>query len=694
MKLASGQSIVERRVAILRDLDVLEGGEFPGLDRLIGLAVDVCDANLAAFIVTDATQAYQLSTTYGLRETMPREECMCTPVLDSGATMLSEDVRNDPRFSHARYVLHSPFMRSFIGVPVGADPGLPLGVLAVGHTEPGRFGPREAKRLERIAELVTSFLIAHLEAIEAMRAAAKTDAERQRQRLYELIFNAIREGVNVHARGRGLVEMNPACLDLMGLSHDEVLARRYRDVRWRAIKPDGTEYAHEEFPAVATLRTGEAMHDVRLGVELPDGALRWLSVNTVPMANPDTSAIEYAVVTMKDITAQQEAEEKIAAQNAAMAEALAVAERASKAKSEFLGVMSHELRTPMNAVLSCASLLSQSKLGPVQRRTLGVLEDAGKQMLVLLNDLLDLSSLNADKVRIDPAPVSLVRLIEDAAVIWSSEVRSKNLSLAVMIDPDLQLPRMVDSARLLQVVGNLMANAVKFTSVGTITLQAWPEGNHRVAIEVEDTGPGVPREAADRIFSPFEQADASSKRKHGGLGLGLYIARRLVAAMGGDITLETRPGLGSTFTVRINAPVAEPASIADEPPVQGILEASKRREILCVDDNAKNLFVISAMLRAAGHGAIECGSGAEALEFLKRRKVDVVLLDMVMPDMDGLDVIARLREGGGPNADTPVIACTANVLPDQIEAYQRAGTIGVLAKPIDPRAMLNAIASA
>lgn len=694
MRFVSGQETVARRVLVLRDLDVLEGGEFPGLDRLTSLAAEVCDANLAAFVVTDATQAYQLSTTYGMTETMPSTECLCTPVLDSGQPLFSEDVSSDPRFSHARYARNAPFVRSFVGVPVGADPSLPLGVLAIGHTEPARFGPREAQRLERIAELVTSFLIARLEAIEATKAALKTNAERERQRLYELIFNAIGEGVNVHARGRGVVEMNPACLDIMGLTREEVMNRRYHDVRWRTFHPDGSPYRPEEFPALVTLRTGEAVKDVPLGMELPDGSVRWLSVNTVPLASPDTGAVEHAVVTMKDITAQHEAEQKIIAQNADMAVALDAAERASKAKSDFLGVMSHELRTPMNAVLSCASLLSQSKLDPVQRRTLGVLEDAGKQMLVLLNDLLDLSGLHAGKVRIEPELVSLVRLIEDAAVIWASEVRAKDLSLAVMIDPGLKAQRIVDSARLLQVIGNLMANAVKFTAVGSITLRAWPEGHSRVAIEVEDTGPGVPREAADRIFSPFEQVDVSSKRKHGGLGLGLYIARRLAVAMGGDITLETRPGLGSRFTVHIDAPLAGQAGELDKADAPFIPEGGKRREILCVDDNVRNLFVISAMLRAAGHGAIECGSGAEALEILKRRKVDVVLLDMVMPEMDGFDVIARLREGGGLNADTPVIACSANVLPDQIEAYRRAGTADVLAKPIDIRAMLSAVEAA
>lgn len=695
----SGPDLAQRRIAVLRDLDVLhEGREHPGLDRLIALASDVCDANIAAFVVQDETTSYQLSTSYGHAEAMPSAECLCTSVITTGRTIVVDDARQDPRFSHARYVCASPFVRSFVGVPVGADPGLPLGVLAIAHTEPGRFGPRQAQMLERIAGLVTSFLVARIEGIAAARAAEKTEAERKRQHLYELIFNAIREGVNVHNREGQVVEMNPACLSILGLTREEMERRAYADPKWRTFQLDGSPFPVEDFPVAITLRTGEAQQNVPMGIQLPTGDMRWISINSVPLANPVTGEVEHAVVTINDITAQHEAELTIAAHNADMAEALAAAERASKAKTDFLGVMSHELRTPMNAVLSCASLLSQSKLDPVQRRTLGVLEDAGKQMLVLLNDLLDLSSLNADKVRIDPEPVSLVRLIEDAAVIWSSEVRDKGLSLSVMIDPDLAAPRMVDTARLLQVIGNLMANAIKFTTVGSVSLQAWPErggdGKQYVCIEVEDTGSGVPREAAERIFSPFEQIDVSSKRKHGGLGLGLYIARRLAVAMGGDITLETRPGLGSCFTVRIQAPLAVQADMQEEAGATEEVRAEKRLDILCVDDNARNLYVLSAMLRAAGHRTLECTSGAEALEVLRRRKVDVVMLDMVMPDMDGFDVIARLREAGGLNAETPVIACTANVLPDQIEAYRRAGTAGVVAKPINPREMLEAVAAA
>lgn len=686
----------EARLAALFELDLLHGGEFPDLDRLMMLAADICNANIAAFTVHDAQRAYQVSTSYGLRDTMPKDECMCSSALERNLTIHSADARVDRRLAQARYVVGEPFVRSFIGVPLGAEPDLPIGVLAVGHTEPGRFGPREIARLEKVSELVSSFLLQRRTAIRALRAAEKTEEERTRQLLYEKIFDAIREGVNVHAPKRGLVEVNPACLAIMGLTREEVMSRSYKDPRWRTLRPDGTPYEPNEFPVIQTLRTGKAIQNERLGVELPSGEMRWLSVNSVPLRHPETDELEFAVVTMKDVTELHLAEVRLTAQNAKLAEALNEAEKASRAKTDFMGVMSHELRTPMNAVLSCALLLSQSRLDPVQKRTLGVLEDAGRQMLAVLNDLLDLSSLNADKVRIEPEPVSLLRLIEDAAVIWASEVRNKGLTLSVMIDPALSAPRSIDSARLLQIIGNLMANAIKFTQEGTISIRAWPErgrnGAERVAIEVEDTGPGVPEEAASRIFSPFEQADVSSKRRHGGLGLGLYIARRLSVAMGGDIELETKREEGSRFTVRIEAPViaeqyCQPPPANDQPDIQG-------RDILCIDDNPRNLYVLGAMLRAAGHRTVECASGREALDILGQSKFDVILLDMVMPEMDGLEMLKQLRDSGGPNATTPVIACTANVLPDQVETYRKAGTQGVLAKPIDPRAMLQAVATA
>lgn len=688
----------QQRLEALFELDLLNGGSFIDIDRLVNLAVEICGGNLAAFTVHDADNAYQLSTSWGQSDTIPKAECMCSPSLATNMTVHTPDARADARLARTRYVLHPPHVRSFISVPVGAEPDQPIGVLAVGDTDPGRFSQRDIERLEKVAELISAFLLQRRTALRATRAATKTGEERQRHNLHRLIFEAIQEGVNVHTPQGDIIEMNAACLRILGLTRDEMLSRRFSDPRWRTFKTDGSPFLADEYPVAVTLRTGLSMQNVPMGIELPSGEIRWIVINSVPLRDADTGEVEYAVVTMKDISAQHQAEVRLNTKNAELAAALAAAEKASRVKTDFMGVMSHELRTPMNAVLSCANLLSQSQLDSTQKRMLGVLEEAGRQMLALLNDLLDLSSLNADKVRIDPQPVPLVRLIEDAAVIWSSDVRAKGLTLSVRIDPGLRAPRMVDSSRLLQIMGNLLANAIKFTSAGGVTIQAWPEkargGADRIAIEVEDTGPGVPAEAVERIFSAFEQVDVSSRRRYGGLGLGLHVARRLATAMGGDITLETMPGEGSRFTVRIDAPIAQDMPARDAPSNAGAYEQAGARDVLCVDDNPRNLFVISAMLRAAGHSTTECSSGAEALEILGRRKFDVIMLDMVMPDMDGLETLSRLRTGGGLNAETPVIACTANVRPDQVASYREAGTIEVLGKPIDLKAMLQAVATA
>jgi PAS domain S-box-containing protein len=682
--------------AALHELDLLGKGRLADLDKLVMLALDICGGSLAVFVVHDADTAHEVSSSFEAAVSMPREECMCSLPLELGVTVQVADAAADPRFARTRHVFGPPNVRSFIGVPVGAESGCPVGVLAVGHNDPGRFGAQEAARLEKTAELVAAFLSHRRAANRAMHAATRTEAERTRQGQFELIFNAMNEGVNVFDATGRIIESNPASVEILGLTRDQQFGRSVTDPRWRTTRPDGSPFPPEEYPVARTLRSGEIVRDVGMAIDLHDGSRRWISLNAVPVRDPRSHAIAYVVSVFRDVTAQRDAEAQLTVQNGRLGDALEAAEKASRAKTDFMAVLSHELRTPMNAVMSCALLLSQSRLDPVQRRTLGVLEDASKQMLVVLNDLLDLAALNADKVRIQPEPVSLLRLIEDAAVIWAADVRAKGLSLSVIIDPALSAPRSADSARVLQIIGNLVANAVKFTQQGAISLEAWPErgpgGAQCVVIEVGDTGPGVPAEAIERIFLPFEQIDVTARRRHGGLGLGLHIARQLAIAMGGDVTLETESGRGSRFTVRIAAP------LTTEGQEQGVRAGeaidAPVRSILCVDDNPRNLYVLGAMLRAAGHCATECASGEEALALMARQKFDAVLLDMVMPEMDGLDVLARLRAGTGPNAATPVIACTANVLPDQVESYRKAGTAGVLAKPIDVRAMLRAVADA
>jgi PAS domain S-box-containing protein len=683
-----------KRLAALHELDLLHAPGFPELDRLTRLAADICGADPSVLTIFDERRSVQLSVSSGKRIDVGADPTLCAMTLAANETVLIPDARADPATATTFFVAGPPYARSYVGTPVGADPDMPVGVLCIAHSEPNRFGHAEMARLERVAELVNSFLAHRRETLRANRAAAKTAEERRRQLQFDLIFDAVHEGVNVYSLDGRIVESNRSGHELVGLTREQQLGLAYLDPRWKMITAEGAPMAPEDLPIARVLRRGEPARNVVLGIDLPTGERKWLSVNGAPIYNQETGALEYGVVTYRDITLQRLAEDALSAHNASLAEALSEAEKASRAKSDFISVMSHELRTPMNAILGCVQLLGQSQMNPVQKRTLGVLEDAGRQMLALLNDLFDLASLDADKVRLRREPVSLVRLIEDATVIWAAEIRAKALELAVMIDPALVAPREVDPARLLQIIGNLMANAIKFTVVGGISIHAAPVklagGGERIEIEVQDTGPGVPEEDAARIFSPFEQVDVSSSRRHGGLGVGLHVARRLAVAMGGDITLESRPGEGARFTVRFEAPLSAPAP----PPVAQAAPGLVPKEVLCVDDNPRNLFVLGAMLRAAGHAVAECASGEEALACMATRKFDVVLLDMVMPGMDGLGVLARLRAGEGPNRDTRVIACTANVLPEQVATYLAAGTASVLSKPIDIKAMLEAVAGA
>jgi len=312
----SGES---ERLAALLELDLIHGEAFPDLDRLVALANDVCGANLASFTVHDAQRAYQVSSSWGARDTMPKEECLCQVPLAREQTVAISDVRVDRRTAEARYTVSKPFVRSFAGTPVGADPEVPIGILAVGHTEPGKFGQREIERLEKVAELVNAFLAQRREAIRARRAAIRTDDERARQLQFDMVFNAINEGVNVFSADGRIIETNPAAGEILGLTRDEQLGRTIVDPRWRTYRPDGSPFPNSEYPVVQVLNTGQATRNVLMGLELPSGERRWIIINASPVRNAQTDAIEYVVAAIKDVTGQYDSESQVMEQNARLA---------------------------------------------------------------------------------------------------------------------------------------------------------------------------------------------------------------------------------------------------------------------------------------------------------------------------------------------------------------------------------------
>jgi len=399
-----------------------------------------------------------------------------------------------------------------------------------------------------------------------------------------------------------------------------------------------------------------------------------------------------------------EAADVIQAQEAALTRAVAQAEAASRAKSEFVANMSHEVRTPMNGILGMTDLMLDGELSKEQRESLLVVRRSAEALLRILNDILDFSKMEADRLELEAIPFDPAELVREQLQTLKVAADEKGLPLVAEVAPGVPAAVLGDPGRLRQVLLNLVGNAVKFTRQGQVVVRVGVERQEAERVElhfaVADTGPGIPAEKQALIFEAFRQVDSSTTRMHGGTGLGLAIVTRLVQLMGGRVWIESTPGKGSTFHVvvgfqRAAAPLHQAPAAAAAAPQRTVPASRSGRplRVLLAEDNPVNQQLALRVLGLQGHEVVIVGDGREAVERVKRERFDAVLMDVQMPEMSGLEATAAIRafeaERGG---HLPIIAMTARAMDGDRERCLEAGMDGYLAKPYTPAALLALVA--
>ncbi|MBS1129519.1 MAG: Response regulator [Proteobacteria bacterium] len=389
-------------------------------------------------------------------------------------------------------------------------------------------------------------------------------------------------------------------------------------------------------------------------------------------------------------------EDTVQERTQALSVAKEAAEAASRAKSTFLSNMSHELRTPMNAIIGMTYMLKRQNADPLQVDKLGKIDNAANHLLQLLNDVLDLSKIDAERMTLEQTAFSIPELAADVASLLTPRAESARLRFILDVDSRLKGLRLLgDPLRLQQVLLNLAGNAIKFTERGEVRIVARVVEDDEKAVHIElsvrDTGIGIAPEAIGRIFNPFEQADGSTTRKYGGTGLGLPICQRLVRLMGGEIQVVSTPGAGSEFTFTVRLQRAEPLHAPTVEAHNDGVEAEKRLKtefgksrILVAEDDWVNQEVALELLRETLGFAVDIApDGAQALEMALQYRYDLILMDMQMPELDGLGATQAIREI--PDyADVPIIAMTANAFAEDRARCMDAGMNDFIAKPVDP----------
>lgn len=534
-------------------------------------------------------------------------------------------------------------------------------------------------------------------------------ALRESEQKFRSIVEQTSDGIHLTNERGTIIEWNHGSEQITGVQRGEALGKMSWDVIYNLMPADKKSPAlYENYKASIQdfLRTGHAPWAKQLmdhELQRADGTRRYVQQVGFPIKTDNGFMM---CATMRDVTERRRMEE-------ALQRALQEAKAATRAKSEFLANMSHEIRTPLNGIIGMTTLLLDTDLSGEQHEFVETVRTSSESLLVIINDILDLSKIEAGRLSLESQPFELKTCIEDAIDLLALESAQKHLAVSYTIQQGTPDTLIGDVTRLRQILVNLIANAIKFTEVGEVvvsvsfetvspvSLDAEKPPLYRIQIAVRDTGIGIPDESIGRLFRPFSQVDSSSNRKYGGTGLGLAISKRLAELMGGTMWVESVPGKGSTFTFAIIVEAAPVEIRANESRQVGerltlfmeqeLFSRMEPLHILLAEDNVINQRVAIRLLERMGYRADVAANGLEVLEALRRQSYDVVLMDVQMPDMDGMEATRRIRTTWAQDRQPWIIAMTAHVMEGDREWCLSSGMDDYVGKPIRVNKLMDAL---
>ncbi len=639
------------------------------LDLLTKLVASICQTPIAHVSIFEKSKVL-LAANFGIDASLTsfdKKDSFCQYTVLKNDIMEVPDAANDKRFVNSPFVAGLPNVRFYAGMSLTSPEGIKIGALCVLDLKPKKLSEEQKTALKFLAEVVMINLELKSKKQELETEKRRLESSEKRFRnLFELSEGLIGE----HDMTGRIISANRATARSLETSIENLIGRNMRDT----LEPDTRELFDFYLEKISEDGYAEGVMHVKTST----GKSRYWAYKNIKV---EDNGYPYVLCSSQDVTDLVSLEKELK-------KAEKITKQSIEAKQQFLAKVTHEIRTPMNAIVGFGKLLSKTLLEDKQRKFVDAISTSGDNLLLIVNDLLDTSKIEAGKMNFEEIPFSLKEVVSSVITILHYKAAEKDLVLSVKISEDVPDMLIGDPTRLNQVLINLAGNAVKFTEKGSVEIHicriGLEENKIRLKMEVTDTGIGIPEDKLPRVFDSFTQANNDISRKYGGTGLGLTIAKQIIELQNGTIEVQSKLGEGTTFTFELVYPIANPEQSSKKIVPETLVETHglEHVKILLAEDNPLNHLLMESIVTEWGVEMTIAVDGHQVIELIQKEKFDLILMDVHMPEMDGYEASHYIRHQlSEPLSQIPIIAITANASEEDRQKCLEAGMVDFIPKP-------------